>query len=132
MINRNDLSQYEKNLISFLRLFQNRPFHLAKYFLENNTFTDEFKKHLEHSVKLSKISEDYQFSEIPTVYFLNFKEMIKFFETLSNDFDMESKDSESIQNELNAKLDDLIKQEKYEDAIKIRDYMVRNNIKRKS
>jgi protein-arginine kinase activator protein McsA len=32
--------------------------------------------------------------------------------------------------DLNNKLDDLIKNEKYEDAARVRDYMIRNNIKR--
>jgi len=130
MINRNDLSSYEKNLITFLRLFQNRPIHLAKYFLENNCLSEEFKEHIEKSNKLTKLSEEYQFSEIPTVYFLNFKEMIKFFDSIS--IEQGSDNSDQTYEELNSRLDDLIKQEKYEEAIRIRDYMIKNNIKRKS
>lgn len=132
MINKSDLSNYEKNLITFLRLFQNRPHHLAKYFLENDCLNEEFKNHLENSKKLSQLTEDFQFSNIPPVYFLNFKEMIKFFDSISKEINFDDIDDEVIVNQLNSKLDELIKQEKYEEAIRIRDYMVRNNIKRKS
>jgi hypothetical protein len=129
-MNGEDQPKFERNLITFLRLFQNRPIHLAKYLVENDSLTDEFKLHIQNSNKLSKLSEEYQFSEIPTVYFLNFKEMMKFFESISIDF--KSEDEDGIFDELNTKLDDLIKQEKYEDAIKVRDYMIKHNIKRKS
>ena len=37
---------------------------------------------------------------------------------------------EEVTRELNIKLDKLIKQEKFEEAARVRDYMTRNNIKR--
>ena len=45
--------KFEKNLISFLKLFQNRPFHLAKYLLENNGLNDEFIDKITKSEKLN-------------------------------------------------------------------------------
>jgi len=129
MIGNQNLSQWEKNLIIFLRLFQNRPLHLAKYFLDNDCFSEKFKKSVSESKKLTKLSEDYEFSELPAVYFLNFKEMMRFFDSVSNQYDLENIDEKNI-TELNTKLDELIKQERYEEAIKIRDFMVQNNIKR--
>jgi hypothetical protein len=131
MTNDTDLSDYEKNLIIFLRLFQNRPFHLAKYLLENDCLNYEFKEHLKNSKKLTNLSKDNQFMELPAVYFLNFKEMLKFFESLSKDLDFGGSDEDEIFDKLNSRLDELIKLEKYEDAIRIRDYMMKNNIKRK-
>jgi protein-arginine kinase activator protein McsA len=43
-----------------------------------------------------------------------------------------TKNSEEISNELNSRLNELIKNEKYEEAAKIRDYMLKNRIKRKN
>jgi protein-arginine kinase activator protein McsA len=40
------------------------------------------------------------------------------------------KNAEEIATELNARLNELIKNEKYEEAAKIRDYMSKNRIKR--
>ncbi len=126
-----DLSKYEKNLVCFLRLFQNRPFHLAKYLSDNDCFRDDFIKNITESKKLGDLSQKYDLGELPNVYFMNFKEMLKFFENISQDYKIEGMDNEKVQEELNSKLNEFIKLEKYEDAIKIRDFMIQNNIKRK-
>jgi len=127
-----DLSNYEKNLVCFLRLFQNRPHHLAKYFIENSCFSDNFKEKIATSKKLNNLNDKYEINDVPNIYFSNFKEMIKFFENFSNDYSVEGLDDEKIQVELNTKLDDLLKSEKYEEAIKLRDFMIQHNIKRKT
>jgi len=132
MISRKDLTPYEKNLISFLKLFQNRPLHLAQYLIDNDCLNDDFKKNILESKKLIQLTEDFELNDIPNVYFLNFKEMLKFFESISNEYNLSNKNDDQIYEELNSKLEQFIKQEKYEDAIKIRDYMIRNDIKRKS
>ena len=36
--------QLYRNLIAILKLFKNRPYHLAKYLIENDAFTDKFLK----------------------------------------------------------------------------------------
>jgi hypothetical protein len=131
MMEKKDLSKYEKNLVCFLRLFQNRPFHLAKYLSDNDCFRDDFIKNITESKKLGDLSQKYDLGELPNVYFMNFKEMLKFFENISQDYKIEGMDNEKVQEELNSKLNEFIKLEKYEDAIKIRDFMIQNNIKRK-
>ena len=130
-MDKKDLSQYEKNLICFLRFFQNRPHHLAKYLSDNGYLHEEFITNISQSKKLMELSQKYELGEIPNIYFMNFKDMIKFFENISNDYTLEGLDADKLNEELNSKLDDFIKTEKYEEAIKIRDFMIQNNIKRK-
>ncbi len=127
-----DLSQYERNLVCFLRLFQNRPHHLAKYFVDNNCFNEGFIENISKSKKLIDIGEKYEIGELPNIYFTNFKEMLKFYENLSYEYNVEGLDENKLRQELNDKLDDYLKLEKYEEAIKLRDFMIQNNIKRKN
>jgi hypothetical protein len=131
-MDQSDFSNFEKNLISFLRLFQNRPFHLTKYLLENMAFNEDFIEKISNSEKLNKLSEKYELEEMPNIYFLNFKDMFKFFENISNEYTLEDFDGQNSIDEINEKLDELIKREKYEEAIRVRDYMIQNNIKRKN
>lgn len=126
----NDKERFEKNLTTLLRLFQNRPLHLTKYFIENNSFNQEFMNNVLKSKKLEELSTKYAQGDIPTIFFLNYKEMLKFFENISNELNFDNFNDEKVGQELNMKLDELIKSEKYEEAIKIRDFMIQNNIKR--
>jgi hypothetical protein len=125
------INRLERNLITFLKLFQNRPSHLAKYLLENDSFSDNFKNNVINSDKLDEFSLKYSQGELPTIYFLNFKEMLKFYENISNELNIDKLDNDKISDKLNDRLDECIKHEKYEEAIKIRDFMIQNNIKRK-
>ena len=50
--------QLYKNLITILKLFKNRPYHLAKYLIENDAFNDSFNKRLLESDKLNEIGEE--------------------------------------------------------------------------
>ena len=125
------INRLERNLITFLKLFQNRPSHLAKYLLENDSFSDKFKNNVINSDKLDEFSLKYSQGELPTIYFLNFKEMLKFYENISNELNIDKLDNDKISDKLNDRLDECIKYEKYEEAIKIRDFMIQNNIKRK-
>ena len=124
--------KFEKNLISFLKLFQNRPFHLAKYLLENNGLSDEFIDKITKSEKLNFLSENLGIDELPDLNFKNFKEMMKFFENIDNEYNSEYKNKEQLTSELNKKMDFYIQSDRFEEAIKLRDYMIRNHIKRKS
>lgn len=126
------LSQYEKNLICFLRMYQNRPLHLAKYLSKNNYLKENFVDDITNSKKLLELSHRYDVGELPNIYFMNFKEMLKFFENISNDYNLDGINTEKIKEELNTKLDELVKTERYEEAIKVRDFMIQNNIKRKN
>lgn len=124
--------KFEKNLISFLKLFQNRPFHLAKYLLENNGLSDEFIDKITKSEKLNFLSENLEIDELPDLNFKNFKEMMKFFENIDNEYNAEYKSKEQLTSELNKKMDFYIQSDRFEEAIKLRDYMIHNHIKRKS
>ena len=55
-----------------------------------------------------------------------------FYNSFIDDIKQLSKEKsiEEITKDLNKKLDDLIKKEKYEEAARVRDYMTRNSIKR--
>ncbi len=127
-----------RSLVIILKMFKNRPYHLAKYLVENSALTEEFIKKLKNSDKLKEISDEEKKSEqrllpLPVpVYFVDISQMENFYNSFIDDIKQLSKEKsiEEITNELNKKLDDLIKNEKYEEAARVRDYMNRNNIKR--
>jgi hypothetical protein len=118
-------------------MFKNRPYHLAKYLVENSALTDDFINKIKNSDKLKEISDeeknDQKFLPAPVpVYFVDISQMENFYNSLTDDIKSLSKEKsiEQITKELNEKLDKCIKGEKYEDAARIRDYMDRNGIKR--
>lgn len=125
-----------RSLVILLKMFKNRPYHLAKYLVENSALTDEFIKKLKNSDKLKEFNEEkgeQKLLPVPvSVYFLDISQMENFYNSFIDDIKQLSKEKsiEEITKEVNKKLDDLIKQEKYEEAARIRDYMNRNNIKR--
>ncbi len=127
-----------RSLVLLLKMFKNRPYHLAKYLVENSALTDQFIEKLKNSDKLKEMNEDEKSSEqkllpVPVpVYFLDISQMENFYNSFIDDIKKLSKDKnmDEITKELNSKLDDLIKNEKYEEAARVRDYMNRNNIKR--
>lgn len=127
-----------RSLVILLKMFKNRPYHLAKYLVENSALTDEFIQKLKKSDKLKEMNEEEKNSEqkllpVPVpVYFLDISHMENFYNSFIDDIKQLSKEKnlEEITKELNNKLDELIKQEKYEEAARVRDYMNRNNIKR--
>jgi len=125
-----------RSLVILLKMFKNRPYHLAKYLVENSALKEDFIKKLKNSDRLKEINEDEKSSEqklLPVpVYFVDISQMENFYNSLVDDIKQLSKEKgiEEVTNELNKKLDDLIKLEKYEEAARVRDYMTRNNIKR--
>ena len=127
-----------RSLVIMLKMFKNRPYHLAKYLAENSGLTADFIKKIKNSDKLKEMNEDEKSSEqkllpVPVpVYFVDISQMENFYNSFIDDIKQLSKEKsiEEITKELNKKLDDLIKQEKYEEAARVRDYMNRNNIKR--
>jgi excinuclease UvrABC nuclease subunit len=96
---------------------------------------NEIKK-LKSSDKLKEISEgekSEQQKALPSpVYFVDISQMEDFYSSFIDDIKQLSKEKgiEEVTRELNIKLDKLIKQEKFEEAARVRDYMTRNNIKR--
>ena len=123
-----------KNLVSLLKLFKNRPYHLAKYLIDNSAFNKNFVNKVLKSEKLNEFSEDKIESINTSVYFVNISQMEDFYNSLLEEMKDISKvkNVEEIATELNARLNELIKNEKYEEAAKIRDYMIKNRIKRKN
>lgn len=118
-----------QNLITLLKLFKNRPYHLAKFLIENSALTDKFRNSLNNS-KLSSISEN-NYTE-KNLNFLNISEMNDFYDSLIDEKEILNKSKKDLEIELNLKLDNLIKQEKFEEAAYIRDLMKQKNIKRNS
>jgi hypothetical protein len=119
-----------KNLISLLKLFKNRPYHLAKYLVENSAFSEEFLKKLSQNSSLEELSEDNNEKNLP-VLFTDITKMNDYFNSLIDLKLLESKSIEDLTIILNERLEEYIKNEKYEDAANLRDYMFSKGIKRK-
>lgn len=112
------------NLVSILKLFKNRPTHLAKYLIDNDAFNQAFIDRIINSEKLDQMNNNVP---VKAVYFVDITDMSEYL----NSFLEETKSTKvDLVKELNDKLDKYIKEEKYEDAIRIRDYMEKNGIKR--
>lgn len=121
-----------RNLVILLKMFKNRPYHLAKYLIENSALSKDFIDKLINSDKLNDLSED-DYKEGLPVFFIDINQMDDFYKSFIiddiKDINKE-KTIEELTNDLNRKLDDYIRSEKYEDAARVRDYMSRNGIKR--
>jgi hypothetical protein len=114
-----------KNVLNILILFNNRPNHLLKYLIDNNALNNSFVKKSMGSGKLSMIKETEN-----TVYFTDISQMNDYYNSLLDDTQLVAKTKDVLTKELNEKLDKSILSEKFEDAIRIRDYMKKNKIKR--
>jgi len=116
------------NLINLFKLFKNRPNHLAKFLLDNNALNDKFLKKVKNNLKLS---EDIQESDL-NKYFDSIDDMKDHFSIFINDIEISKskKSKNEIIEELIIKIKDAIENENYEEAAKIRDYMIRNNLKK--
>jgi len=115
-----DKDKIYQNLIEIFKLFNNRPYHLVKYLTDNNAFDDSFiKKIINH--KFENINVD--------IYFKDITQLNDYFNSLI-DNPKKQKTKGEISIELNQKLDQLLIDEKYEEAIYVRDYMNKNNIRR--
>lgn len=114
-----------RKLVIFLKIFKNRPFHLAKYLVENNAFNEDFLKKIIDSEKLENSKEENQ------KVFFDINQMTEHFNLLTDDVKKTvSKTEEELTSELNIRMENLLKEEKYEEAALLRDYMQRHNIKR--
>lgn len=119
-----------RNLVILLKMFKNRPFHLAKYLIENSALKEDFLKKLSNSEKLKEFSQDEDLKS--KNLFLDINQMNDYYNSLTDDIKKigVAKTPEEIAEALNQKLESLINEENYEDAARLRDYMFRNNIKR--
>lgn len=122
-----------KKIVTLLKLFKNRPYHLAKYLIENNAFSKTFLTKISKSTKLSEISlNDEKLNKYLSYNFNDIQHMESFYSSLLDEIKEISmnKSKTEISKKLNEKLDYLIKEEKFEEAAKLRDYMQKNSIKR--
>lgn len=125
-MNNNDRIWNNLNLL--LKMFKNRPYHLAKYLLDNDALTTEFLNKVEKSGKLKELGESDE-SKLNGIYHTSISKMDEFFTSLLES-DEKKKTIEEITQELNNKLIECINNEHYEDAARIRDYMRRKGIKK--
>lgn len=110
---------FYRNLVNLLKIFNNRPYHLAKYLIENSALNDYFIKNINNSKGLTEMNED-------SINFNSIIEMENFYSSLLNTEEIDNrtiKDLEEI-------LERLIKEERYEEASNLRDY-IRSKIKTK-
>jgi uncharacterized protein (DUF1330 family) len=116
-----------KKLVTLLKLFKNRPYHLGKYLLDNNALNKDFIKTVLNSDKLNELSNN----ENLIINFNSIEQMEEFYSSLVDLNNLDNKTQDQIEEELNLKLNKLIEDEKYEEAVNLRDYMKRKKIKRK-
>jgi hypothetical protein len=127
--------EFYKNLVLLLKMFKNRPYHLAKYLIENGAFNIDFINKVEKSGKLNELSKEESQNpknlNVPIVIH-DISKMLDFYDSLIDELSQieKQKSPEELEIELNQKLDNLIKTEKFEEASKVRDYMQKNGVKR--
>lgn len=119
-----------KNLVTFLKMFKNRPYHLAKYLIENSALQREFIKKISDNEKLNTLSKDDK--NTAPIYFTEINKMNDYYNSFIDELKYlnENKSLEEIEKDMNLRLENFLKEEKYEDAARLRDYMMRNKIKR--
>lgn len=124
-----DNEEIYRNLVIFLKMFKNRPYHLAKHLVENSALTDEFLRKISDNPKLKEIPSDTaDDSRLPVIYFADINKMNEYYNSLTEE--NSKKTPEQTATELNLRLEELLDEERYEDAARLRDYMIRNKIKR--
>jgi hypothetical protein len=104
-----------QNLVKLSLLFQGRPHHFIKFLIDNDAFNKKFLDDVETSKKLN--------DELRDNFFYNMGEMEDYYNSILTEKEIDSEE------EYNKKLWTAIKSEKYEEAAKIRDYMIKNSIK---
>jgi len=115
-----------KNLSNFLKFFINRPNHLAKYLLDNDAMKKEFLNKLQKDTDYKNLEE-----KIKSVYFSDVEHMNSFFNKLINPNGSVEVSDSNLLKELEKELQISIVEERYEDAIRIRDYLKNISDKKK-
>lgn len=121
-----------RNLVILLKMFKNRPYHLAKYLIENSAFSEDFVKKISENEKLSGMSEEDEGRPKQPIYFLDIGKMNEHYSSFTDEIKLleSGKTPKEMESDLNEKLKKLISEERYEEAAKVRDYMASNRIKR--
>ena len=120
-----------RNLITLIKLFSGRPLHLAKYLIENNALDKNFENKIANNDKLGDMNETEKGGIAKAIYFVDISHMKDYFNSLLDDLS-EINAKRDISKELNDKLDKFIREERYEDAVRVRDFMTKNNIERRN
>lgn len=118
-----DKDKLYNRLLNLIKLFKNRPYHLTKYLIDNKALDKAFIERVLNNTSLDEI-------KMLPPHFETVGEMNTYFNSILLDFDPEKESQEQLTIKLNAKLDQLLRDELYEDAIRIRDYMNSRNIRR--
>lgn len=116
--------ELNEHLANFLKMFKNRPYHLAKYLIDNSALNKSF---INKIVKSGKLNTD---DKKPEVYLTNISDMDDFYSSILDPIKIGNKTLEELIKETNDKMDELIKNERFEEAAKLRDYMSKKSIKR--
>ena len=109
--------EFKNNLVSFLKLFKNRPYHLAKFLIDNSAFCNNF----EEKISNMNINQRNNFKDI--------SEMNEFYDSIL-DIKKSEKTEEEALIELKDRLNLFIESERFEEAAILRDYINNYNKKR--
>lgn len=115
------------NLLKLLEMFKNKPHHLFHFLIENNAFNDDFLKKVENNDILSGIDdEDIEIG----MHFNSISEMRNYYNSLVDNLKkFDDYDDNNLSNLMN-RLDEAVKNENYEEASTIRDYIKKLKLKK--
>jgi len=131
MENKNEI--FYRNLVILFKLFKNSPNHLSKYLIKNTAFTTEFIDSIINSKKLNSMrpKEDQDYFNSNThdenMIFASIEDMEEYYENIISEIDTNI-DGLELEIQLNEQLSNLLSDEKFEEAAKIRDYMTIHNL----
>jgi hypothetical protein len=108
------------SLVNFLKYFINRPNHLARYLIDNEALNKDFIRNISKS---PRFNDDANGESKLMVYFVDINQMNNFFKNLNPKFDNNNSDGLDLYTELNIELQNCLREERYEDAVRIRDYL---------
>ncbi len=116
--------ELNEQLVKLLKIFKNRPYPLAKYLIDNSALNKSF---INKIIKSGKLNKESQISEI---HLTSISEMDEYYNSILDPIKIGNKTIEEITKEINDKMDEFIKKENFEEAAKLRDYMIKKSIKR--
>lgn len=105
---------FSKNFVKLIKIFKSHPFMFLHFLESNNAIKQDFKNKLTKSL----IKDKENFTDID--------KMLKYYLTL---LDTKNKPQEDSELDFNKKLFYLLSEQKYEEAAKLRDIMIKKNFK---
>ncbi len=109
-----DTYKFNRNFVTIIKIFNKHPNMLLNFFNKNEAFTDSFKKKLSRTIIKNK------------PHFTDLDKMLEYYLRL-----LDIQENDSIDKALlwNNKLYKAITEQRFEDAAKIRDYMLKKGYK---